>query len=186
MRSANERRRYDVTSSLIGWAHSQNEHGIPQVYRYNFVSLLDKTKQGEMFPMTPNSVLYLPSLIFFSFPPEFNTLHKDNCKTRRWTVKFWDLVRLVLEIWWYVSRPGRWCVIRRVAICLMYRYNRVIRRSRSYCYRSTFTMISVHNRSSGNKYNSHTCITAQNRSMGTGNLKSLYCIMYMVYNCIPN
>ena len=25
MRPANERRRYDVTSALIGWAHSQND-----------------------------------------------------------------------------------------------------------------------------------------------------------------
>ena len=28
MGSANERRRYNVTSSLIGWAHTQNDHGI--------------------------------------------------------------------------------------------------------------------------------------------------------------
>ena len=25
-------------------------------------------------------------------------LHKDNCKTRRETIKFWDLVRLILEV----------------------------------------------------------------------------------------
>ena len=28
----------------------------------------------------------------------FNILHKDNCKLRRETFKFWDLVRLILEI----------------------------------------------------------------------------------------
>ena len=31
----------------------------------------------------------------------FNRLGKDNCKTRRETFEFWDLVRLILEIWWY-------------------------------------------------------------------------------------
>ena len=30
----------------------------------------------------------------------FNRLGKDNCKTRRETSKFWDLVPLILEIWW--------------------------------------------------------------------------------------
>ena len=31
----------------------------------------------------------------------FNRLGKDNCKTRRETFKFWDLVRLILEVWRY-------------------------------------------------------------------------------------
>ena len=31
MRRANERRRYIVTSSLIGWAHVQNEPAIPSL-----------------------------------------------------------------------------------------------------------------------------------------------------------
>ena len=30
----------------------------------------------------------------------FNGLGKDNGNTRRKTFKFWDLVRLILEIWW--------------------------------------------------------------------------------------
>ena len=29
--------------------------------------------------------------------PGFNKLHKDNCKIRQETFKFWDLVRLILE-----------------------------------------------------------------------------------------
>ena len=33
--------------------------------------------------------------------PGFNGLGKDNSKTRRETFKFWDLVRLILEIWRY-------------------------------------------------------------------------------------
>ena len=35
--------------------------------------------------------------------PGFNGLHKDNCKTRRETFSFWDLVRLILEAWRYVQ-----------------------------------------------------------------------------------
>ena len=31
----------------------------------------------------------------------FNGLGEANCKTRRTTFKFWDLVRLMLEVWWY-------------------------------------------------------------------------------------
>ena len=31
----------------------------------------------------------------------FNGLRKDNCRTRRETFKFWDLVWLILEVWWY-------------------------------------------------------------------------------------
>ena len=34
--------------------------------------------------------------------PGFNGLCKDNYKTRRETFKFWDLVRLILEVWWYI------------------------------------------------------------------------------------
>ena len=30
-------------------------------------------------------------------------MHKDNCKTRRETFKFWDLVHLILKSWWYCS-----------------------------------------------------------------------------------
>ena len=33
----------------------------------------------------------------------FNRLVKDDCKTRRETFKFWNLVRLQLEIWWYIE-----------------------------------------------------------------------------------
>ena len=33
----------------------------------------------------------------------FNIMNKGKCKTRRDTFKFWDLVHLILEIWWYCS-----------------------------------------------------------------------------------
>ena len=34
--------------------------------------------------------------------PGFNILCKDNCKMRQETFKFWDFVRLILEIWQYI------------------------------------------------------------------------------------
>ena len=33
---------------------------------------------------------------------DFNRLRKDNCKMRWETFKFWDLVRLILQIWWCI------------------------------------------------------------------------------------
>ena len=39
---------------------------------------------------------------FSTWTPDFNALGKDNCKMRRETFKFWNLVRLVLEVWRYV------------------------------------------------------------------------------------
>ena len=39
---------------------------------------------------------------------DFNGLVKDNCKARREILKFWDLVRLILEIWWYVVNVTRY------------------------------------------------------------------------------
>ena len=35
-----------------------------------------------------------------------NILHKDNCKPRRETFKFWDLVHLILEILRYIFRTS--------------------------------------------------------------------------------
>ena len=35
--------------------------------------------------------------------PGFNRLGKDECKTRRESFKFWDLVCLILEILWYLA-----------------------------------------------------------------------------------
>ena len=41
-----------------------------------------------------------PNYIFIlDLTPGFSALDKDNCKTRRETFKFWDLVCLILEIW---------------------------------------------------------------------------------------
>ena len=39
---------------------------------------------------------------FSAWTPGFYVLSKDNCKTRWETVKFWDLVQLILEIWRYM------------------------------------------------------------------------------------
>ena len=38
--------------------------------------------------------------------PGFKILHKDNCKMRWETFKFWDLVCIILEIWWYADIPS--------------------------------------------------------------------------------
>ena len=44
-----------------------------------------------------------PHIFILDSTPGFNRLHKDNCKTRWETFKFWDLVCLILEIWWYTN-----------------------------------------------------------------------------------
>ena len=36
--------------------------------------------------------------VILDLTPGFNGLGKDNCKTRRETFKFWDLVRFILEV----------------------------------------------------------------------------------------
>ena len=44
-----------------------------------------------------------PNYIFIlDLTPGFNRLGKDNCKTRRETFKFWDLVHLIFEVSQYV------------------------------------------------------------------------------------
>ena len=38
-------------------------------------------------------------------------MRENNGKTRRETFKLWDLVRLILEVWWYLYRmlvEGQW------------------------------------------------------------------------------
>ena len=40
-------------------------------------------------------------IFILDLTPGFNIMHKDNCKTRWETFKLEDLVRLILEIWWY-------------------------------------------------------------------------------------
>ena len=41
-------------------------------------------------------------IFILDLKPGFNILHKDNCKTRWEIFKFWNLVHLILEIWWYM------------------------------------------------------------------------------------
>ena len=43
--------------------------------------------------------------------PSFTGLGKDNCKKRRETFRFWDLVRLVLEVLRYFITLPRWVKI---------------------------------------------------------------------------
>ena len=48
-----------------------------------------------------------PNYVILSLTPGFYGLGKDNCKTRRETLKLCDLVRLILDIWRYnISRDS--------------------------------------------------------------------------------
>ena len=38
-------------------------------------------------------------IFMLALTPGFNELGKENCKTRRETFKFWDLMKLILEVW---------------------------------------------------------------------------------------
>ena len=43
-------------------------------------------------------------LFILDLTPGFNRLRKENCKTRQETYQFLDLVRLVLDVWWYIGQ----------------------------------------------------------------------------------
>ena len=47
-------------------------------------------------------------IFLLDLTPGFNGLGIDNCKTSRDTFMFWVLVRLVLDIWRYVSHRYNW------------------------------------------------------------------------------
>ena len=40
-------------------------------------------------------------ILTLNFKPGFNGLGTENCKTRRETLNFWNLVRVILEVWRY-------------------------------------------------------------------------------------
>ena len=42
-------------------------------------------------------------IFILDLAPGFNGLGKDNCKTRREAVRFWDLVRCILYVWRYAK-----------------------------------------------------------------------------------
>ena len=82
MRPANERRRYNVTSSLISWVHTQNDIRIPtklsapacqHVHEHLpwLIKLVyddekkGKKERGKCADGSPNYVLSFPSLLFF-------------------------------------------------------------------------------------------------------------------------
>ena len=41
------------------------------------------------------------NILILDLAPGCNRLPKDNCKMRRETFKFCDLLRLIIEVWWY-------------------------------------------------------------------------------------
>ena len=47
-------------------------------------------------------------IFILGLTPKFNGLSKDNYKTRRETCSFWDLMRFISEVWWYMAQisPG--------------------------------------------------------------------------------
>ena len=46
-------------------------------------------------------------MFILDLTPGFNGLGKDKCKLRWETSKFWDLVCIILEVWWYIWQT--WC-----------------------------------------------------------------------------
>ena len=71
-----------------------------------FQNLTSKSRPRSYFKVTKwvqhnvNSYLCCSNYIF-DLTPGFNGLGEDNCKARRETFKFWDLVWLILEVWMY-------------------------------------------------------------------------------------
>ena len=61
-----------------------------------FVDHSDVVGAAPVGAAAPNYIFILDYLT-----PGFNGLGKDNCKTRRETLKFLDTVRLILEVWRY-------------------------------------------------------------------------------------
>ena len=53
----------------------------------------------------------------------FNGFGKDNCKTRQEKFKFWNLVRLILEIWWYIRLCESWCPGKVMSACSVIRWD---------------------------------------------------------------
>ena len=49
-------------------------------------------------------------IFILDITPGFNRLHKDNCKARGETFKFWDLVHLILETWQYIHSSNSLCI----------------------------------------------------------------------------
>ena len=50
-------------------------------------------------------------IFILDLTPGFNRLGKDNCKMRREASQCWELVQLVLEVWWYSLQCAEMCVI---------------------------------------------------------------------------
>ena len=49
-------------------------------------------------------------IFILDLTPGFNGLGKDNCMTRQETFKLWDLVFLILEVWWYIDALVNWVI----------------------------------------------------------------------------
>ena len=75
-------------------------------FSYRQVSNIRRTLVGNEIVVHSDVVGASPvgaaptNIFILHLTPGCNILRKDNCKPRRETFEFWDLVRLILEIWW--------------------------------------------------------------------------------------
>ena len=76
------------------------------VQYYRQTSDVSCTSVGIPLLITPMywSIAYRSCSTTSSFPtPGFNRLGKDNCKSRRETSTFWNLIRRISEVWRYLK-----------------------------------------------------------------------------------
>ena len=78
---------------------------MPQTSNISHTLVENKTDHSDVVGASPVTGASNKSS-FSILTPGFNVLGKDRCKVRREIFKFWDLVQLILEVWWYFShRP---------------------------------------------------------------------------------
>ena len=88
------------------WGTSTGSH----CWGYRLISNISRTLVGNTIVghsdvVGASPVGAAPTIYSFSFEtPGFNGLGRDNCQTRRETLKCWDLVLLIIDVWWY--HPG--------------------------------------------------------------------------------
>ena len=106
-------------AAILKWRHwksiGYNQH-VYEIWNWNSTAnltyapqtmssadgLMDRPTDGwgvfDIPPYNFNACRCCSYYIFIlDFTPCFNRLHKDNCKTRRETFKFWDLVHLISD-----------------------------------------------------------------------------------------
>ena len=93
--------------------HTRTHHDEYE-YVYRQTSNISGTLVGNKIDDRSNVVGALPVgtaqttmyIFVLDLSPAFNGLDKDNCKTRRETFKFRELVRHILDIWGYIANTS--------------------------------------------------------------------------------